>query len=176
MTNGLVHIYTGDGKGKTTASVGLAVRAYGSGLRVLFIQFLKGRDTGELHVLDQLGPRLSIRRQDEVKKFIWEMNEGERAELRSSVGSLFDYARSAVSGGDWDLVVIDELMGVISIGMLRIDEVLSLIKEKAEPLELVLTGRNAPQELIEAADYVSEIKAVRHPFEKGITARKGIEF
>jgi cob(I)alamin adenosyltransferase len=172
---GLVHIYTGDGKGKTTAAVGLGIRACGRGLRVLMVQFLKGADTGEIHTLKRLEPGFTLYRSTETKKFTWNMNAEELRQTAESQKSIFDYAVEAAKSGNWDMVILDEVMGALGTGMLRLKDIAEFIGAKPEGLELVLTGRNAPAELIGLADYVSEIKAVRHPMEKGIPARIGIE-
>jgi cob(I)alamin adenosyltransferase len=172
---GLVHIYTGDGKGKTTASIGLGMRAYGRGFKVLLVQFLKGMETGEMAAINELGSRFTLHRGKGIKKFTWQMNEEEFEQLKDDQRKVFEFASEAVRGGKWDLVILDEVMGAITSKVFALDEVVELVKGKPDALELVLTGRNAPQELIELADYVSEIKAVKHPMEKGIPARKGIE-
>jgi len=172
---GLVHIYTGNGKGKTTAAIGLGIRAYGRGFKVLMVQFLKGSETGEVETLKALEPGFFLRRAKEVKGFFWNMDEEQKRELRKNTQELLDYAGKAVSSGEWDLVILDEVIGAISNGLVQIQQITDLIKNKPESLELVLTGRNAPQELIDLADYVSDIKAVKHPMNMGIPARKGIE-
>lgn len=169
---GLVHIYTGDGKGKTTASAGLAVRAAGAGKSVLFSQFLKGRPTGELTSLKKIG--VFVVRSDAVTKFIPYMNEQELKECRQSQKAVFDEVKSKIE--DFDVVILDEVIGAINTGMISLEETVELIRKRPEGTEIVLTGRDAPQELIELADYVSEIKAVKHPYDKGITAREGIEY
>lgn len=172
---GLVHIYTGDGKGKTTTAVGLGIRACGRGFRVLMVQFLKGADTGEIHTLKKLEPVFLLHRGKETTKFTWNMNEEELKEAARIQQDIFKYAADAAMQGTWDLVIMDEILGAISAGLLNLNEVVRFVKGKPDSLELVLTGRNAPEELVELADYVSEIKAVKHPMEKGIPARKGIE-
>jgi cob(I)alamin adenosyltransferase len=172
---GLVHIYTGNGKGKTTAAVGLGVRAYGRGLKVLMIQFLKGRDTGELKTLKLLEPDFSVYRSTEFKKFVCDMDAEEREKAKKIHHDMFIYAVDAAMSGNWDLIILDEIMAAITLNFVEIYEVIDLIKNKPSNLELVLTGRNAPPELIELADYVSEIKAVKHPMDKGIKSRIGIE-
>jgi len=172
---GLVHIYTGDGKGKTTASIGLGIRAYGRGFRVLLIQFMKGMGTGEVATINELSPRFTLHRGKGIKKFTWQMNEEEFEKLKEDQRKVFEYTSEAVRSGKWDLIILDEIMGAISSKVIPLEEVVELVKNKPDELELVLTGRDAPQELIELADYVSEIKAVKHPMEKGIPARKGIE-
>lgn len=173
---GLVHIYTGDGKGKTSAALGLGVRACGRGLKVLMVQFLKGAPTGEMVSLKALEPDFVLYRGTETKKFTWEMNAEEKAQTVLEQRSIFEYAVNTVAGGQWNLLILDEALGAISSGMLDKEAIMEFIKDKPENLELVLTGRGATPELMELADYVSEIKAVKHPAKKGIMARKGIEF
>lgn len=172
MTRGLIHIYTGDGKGKTTAAVGLCVRATGSGLRVLFAQFLKGRKTGEIASLGKIG--VDILRSEEIIKFIPDMTQEELAECRAAQQDIFKRVKQSMP--DYDLVVLDEVFGALATGMVDKEAVIRLIKKKPDGTELVLTGRGAPQEIIELADYVSEIRPIKHPFDKGINARKGIEY
>lgn len=172
LERGLVHIYTGDGKGKTTAAVGICVRAAGSGLRVLFSQFLKGRPTGELEPLSKIG--VEIVRGDAVTKFIPYMTDEELKKCREEQQSIFDAVCRSIN--DYDVVVLDEIFGAIETGMIKKSSVLTLIREKPKSTELVLTGRNAPEELTELADYLSEIKHIKHPYEKGINGRKGIEY
>lgn len=172
---GLVHIYTGNGKGKTTAAIGLGIRAYGRGLRVLMVQFLKGAETGEMHTLKNLEPRFTLHRGTEIKKFTWNMTEEEKQQAAKQQRDIFTYAVDAAMCGGWDLVILDEVLGAITSGMIELEEVVKFVREKLDGFELVLTGRNAPPELIELADYVSEINAVKHPMDKGIPARKGIE-
>lgn len=172
MNKGLVHVYTGDGKGKTTAAVGLAVRAAGAGKRVLFSQFLKGQPTAELEPISRLG--ITVLRSDEVTKFIPYMNAQELKDCRQEQQQVFDTIRSDVQ--NYDMVILDEIFGAISTGMIETQKVIELIKEKPDRLELVFTGRGAPEQIVELADYVSDIHAVKHPYDKGIPARKGIEF
>ena len=173
---GLVHIYTGDGKGKTTAAIGLGVRACGSGMKVLLVQFLKSMDTAELKSLKKLEPDFTVMRGFNCKKFAWQMTQEELHNAAQEAADIFGSVKNTVLAGTYDLVIIDELLGVISLNFLESEAVLELINTKPESLELVITGRNAPDSIISAADYVSEIKAVKHPFEQGIPARKGIEF
>lgn len=172
---GLVHIYTGNGKGKTTAAIGLGIRAYGRGFKVLMVQFLKGAETGELAVINELGPRFKLRRGKEVKKFTWSMNEEELKALKKSMEEIYINAVSEAKSGNWDMLILDEILGSISSKLISAEDVAEFIKNKPESLELILTGRNAPQELIDLSDYVSEINPIKHPFNKGIPARKGIE-
>lgn len=176
MEKGLVHIYTGDGKGKTTSAIGLGIRAFGRGFKVLLAQFLKGMDTGELHVLENLGPNFEIYRHKNVKGFFWNMNDQQKEELKKSVREGFQHVKEEIASEKWDMVILDEIMGTIHNKLIDTSEVAELIKNKPVKLELILTGRNAPQELIALADYVSEIKAIKHPMDQGIKARKGIEY
>ncbi len=172
---GLIHIYTGDGKGKTTAAIGLGVRACGRGLKVLMVQFLKGSPTGEMVSLKALEPGFILYRGTETKKFTWEMNAEEKLEAAAQQHSILEFAVKSAAGGGYDLIILDEVLGAIHSGMLEENAVIDFMKQKPDNLELVLTGRGAGPELVALADYVSEIRAVRHPSEKGIPARKGIE-
>ena len=163
---GLVHLYCGDGKGKTTAAMGLAMRAAGRGLRVLNVQFLKSTPTGELEILKLL-------RSSEQLGFTFRMNEEQKRRAAVIQQQLFAGAKEQMR--DTDLLILDEVMAAINAGMLQTEQVTGLLRERHAGLEVVLTGRNPPPELIELADYVSEIKKVKHPFDKGIAARDGIE-
>lgn len=174
--NGMVHIYTGDGKGKTTAAIGLGIRACGRGKKVLLVQFLKGVQTGELFTIEKLKPDFEYYRNEENKKFTWNMNQEELEKMKENEEGMFQYAvKEAVAGGR-DLIILDEIMAAITSGFIAPDKVIDFVKNKPSQLELVMTGRNAPPELIQLADYVSEIKAVKHPFSMGTAAREGIEF
>lgn len=172
---GLVHIYTGNGKGKTTSAVGLGVRACGRGMKVLMVQFLKGAETGEMYSLKKLEPGFVLERGKEIKKFTWNMNEEELMEVKKTTQEAFNYAVNASQSGECSMLILDEIMAALSSKLLDVREVAEFIKNKPEGLEIVMTGRNAPSELVTLADYVSEINAVKHPFERGIPARKGIE-
>ena len=171
---GLVHIYTGDGKGKTTASIGLLVRAVGSGMKTVFCQFMKGRDTGELRPLESLG--VTVIRTPEVKKFIPYMNEAEKKECVKSHQLCYNKVKEMILSGEYDLIVLDEAIAASRLGMIPLEDLADTIRKRPPHLELVLTGRDVPKELEELADYISEIHAVRHPYTKGIVARKGIEY
>ena len=171
MKNSYVHIYTGNGKGKTTASVGLAVRALGSGKSVKFVQFLKGRKTGEMDMLKQMGAEFI--RVSDCKKFFYLMSEEEKHDIKKQtqdfIPRIFEWL------GKTDLLVMDEVMGALSLGIIETEQIKSIIGER-EGTEVVLTGRDAPQELIELADLVTRMEPVKHYFDKGVKARRGIEF
>lgn len=173
---GLVHIYTGSGKGKTTAAVGLGIRAYGRGFKILMIQFLKGTTTGEMSTVDKLGSSFIIYREEKLKNFSWDMSEAELKEQKTIQQELFDYAVNAAMSNKWDLIIFDEIFAVLTLGLIPINNVIDFIKSKPDKLEIVLTGRNAPAEIIEIVDYVSEINPIKHPINMGISAREGIEF
>ncbi len=173
---GLVHIYTGDGKGKTTAALGLGIRACGSGMKVLLVQFLKSMNTSELEIIKKLQPDFTVIRGFNCKKFAWDMTPLELQNAAQEAAEIFEQVKGIVNEGKHDLVILDELLGVVSLNFLEHDVVLDLIRNKPQKVELILTGRNASEVLIQSADYVSDIKAVKHPYDKGIAARKGIEF
>lgn len=170
--NGLVHIYCGDGKGKTTAAMGLAVRAAGNGLKVLILQFLKNGKTGELAALEKL-ETVDVMRGKGGMKFTFRMNEAEKAEaLRVHMENLQKVMDLAEN---YDMVILDEAIGACGCGLLDKELLCRFIDNRPENLEVVLTGRNPAQELLDRADYISEIKKIRHPYDKGIQARGGIE-
>lgn len=175
MEKGLIHIYCGDGKGKTTAAIGLCVRACGSGQKVLLAQFLKDNSSSELSSL-RLLPGFSEISAPETVKFTFQMNEEERKEALHRSAQMLRRARQRAEAGDCDLLVLDECFGALSAGMLDQEALLDFVRKKPPHLELVLTGRNPPREFLDCADYVSEIRKIKHPYDAGIAARKGIEF
>jgi len=177
MKNGLVHIYTGDGKGKTTAAVGLFLRSLAYGNRVLIVQFLKAREkaSGEIIALSTAFPNVEIRRFGSWITPSTTKEEVERS-YKPRIRSGFKYARNAVTSGKFDLVILDELCVAVKFGLLTEKEVLELISFRADNTELVITGRWATKKLIDAADIVTEMVEIKHPFKSGIAARKGIEY
>lgn len=175
LDKGLVQVYTGDGKGKTTAALGQALRTVGRGYKVYMIQFLKGGDSGELHSVKRLSPELQIFRFDKIKKFFWTLSEEEKADLKKRIDEAFAFAVKVMKEEECNVLILDEIMGVLSNKLLSVEQICQLIREKPDHMELILTGRNVPQEIIDLADYVSEIKMIKHPFQKGIHAREGIE-
>ncbi len=175
MKRGLVHIYTGDGKGKTTAAMGLVVRAAGYEMNICILQFLKGRQTGEKTVLEKI-PGVTYRRANTSTKFTIQMSDEEETNLKEEIKTSWLKLKETVKKGEYDLIILDEIMAVINNGFLPLQEVIELIDKKQEELELVMTGRNAPEELMQLADYVTEMKLVKHPYTRNIPARRGIEF
>lgn len=176
ILSGLIHIYTGDGKGKTTAACGLGIRAWGNGFKVLMVQFLKGSETGEIKCFEKLGENFVFHRGRKIKGFVWNMNEKQLQDTRNICLEDLQWVKQEVSSGKYNLLIMDEIMATLSNGFIKTEEILDFIENKPDNLEVVMTGRNAPEELIKIADYVSEIKAVKHPFENGTPARKGIEY
>ena len=170
MEQGLLHLYWGYGKGKTTAAMGLALRALGSGKRVVIVQFLKGGNSGEIPLLAQLGAE--IYRGKAGQKFVFQMNEAEKAATRD----LQNRNLAAAMTEDADLLVLDEAGSAWELDM--VDKALLQKAVLARPAaqECVLTAHAAPRWMLDAADYVTEMKCCRHPYQKGIAARKGIEY
>lgn len=171
---GLIHIYCGDGKGKTTAAVGLAVRCAGRGNKVLLVQFLKSRDSGELYSLAKL-PDIEVMRGKESKKFTFQMNEEEKHALLIEHNKMFEQVLAKIKNGGYSLLILDEVIGALNANVFEMPKLIEFLRHKPENLEVVLTGRNPAPELVEIADYVSEMRKVKHPMDKGIMAREGIE-
>jgi len=172
---GLIHIYTGDGKGKTTAALGLALRAAGRGKRVLFVQFLKGSQTGELLSLKKL-PNVTVLRPENDYGFYFQLSDAQKAALCKEHERLLNAAFDAATLGTCDLLILDEVIPAYTLGALDRIKLLELVSHKPEELELVLTGRDAPEELLQYADYITEMRCIRHPYEKGLPAREGVEY
>lgn len=168
--SGLLHLYYGDGKGKTTAAMGLALRALGSGKKVVVLQFLKGSKSGEVPLLEQLGAK--IYRGKAGQKFVFQMNEEEKAATRQ----LQNANLAAAAADEADLLILDEAGSAWELDM--VDKALLQKAVLARPAgqECVLTAHVAPQWMLDAADYVTEMKCRRHPYQKGIAARQGIEY
>lgn len=172
MEKGYVQIYTGNGKGKTTAALGLITRAVGNNFNVFFCQFLKGTDYGEIKTIakfptvkhERYGRGVFIRKKELVTdEDIRLMKEG------------YESLKNALLSKNYDIVIADEIFGALKYDLISLDEIKFLIKNKPEQTELILTGRNAPEEIIELADLVTEMKEVKHYFKQGVFARKGIE-
>jgi len=169
MDRGLIHIYFGDGKGKTTAAVGLAVRAAGNGLCVCFAQLMKTDEPPELASLAKLGVRVIGGAQE---KFSFQMTEEEKAQAVEDNDAILEEALEKPC----DLLVLDEAINAYRKGFVSKDRLERLVKEKPESLELVLTGRGPAPFMMEYADYATEMVCRKHPFDQGIPARKGIEY
>lgn len=172
---GLIHIYCGDGKGKTSASIGLAIRAVGSGMKVHFVQLLKGNETSELNTL-KLIPDITVARCNEDYGFTFSMNDEDKINIANEHNRILSEAISLADSGSINMLIIDEFNAAYQYGLLDKELAEKLVLNKPKNLELILTGRNPDKKFVDAADYVSEIKAVKHPFKNGISARRGIEF
>ena len=168
----LIHIYCGDGKGKTTAALGQAVRCAGGGGRVLFFQFLKGNDSGERAALKVI-PGIELIDGPNDIKFVWNMTENEKNEASKYYKKKFDELCAASAG--FDMLVFDEIIPALKYGFVGSDDLLRFFSDKPKGLELVLTGRDPEAGFVDAADYVTRMEKVKHPFDKGIKMRKYIE-
>lgn len=175
---GLIIVHTGDGKGKTTAAIGLAVRAWGAGLRILVLQFIKGSwKYGELKALDALAKvdgRIAIKPLG--IGFTRKANEEEFVQHCTKAGAALLEAEEEMKSGCWDMIILDEINYALKFGLLGEKQVLAFLRQKPAAMHLVLTGRDASSKLLETADLVTEMKLIKHPFQQGIKAQKGIEF
>lgn len=176
--HGYIQVYTGDGKGKTTASLGLAMRALGRCWKVLIIMFMKGGDDyGELNSFRNLSPEIARNLtiiQAGSDKIVYQNNKTENDENIVKEG--WELAKKTIKNDEYNLIILDEANIAIDMGFIDLQEMIAVLKSKPEDMEIVLTGRNARQEIIDIAHLVSEIKPVKHYWDTGIVARKGIEY
>jgi len=172
LEHGCVQVYTGNGKGKTTAALGLSLRALGRGLRVCFFQFIKGGGPyGEQLVAERLGPDFTL---IQTGRPGW-VNTRDITEDRRLAQEALQQAQEALLSGAYDLFVCDEINGAVGFGLLDVEQVLELIRIRPERVELVLTGRNADERVMQAADLVTEMRELKHYYQAGVPARTGIE-
>jgi cob(I)alamin adenosyltransferase len=183
LSKGLVLLFTGAGKGKTTAALGTALRAAGHGKASLVIQFLKGRlPSGEQEALKGRFPKIEIvllphiQKNDERPGFIKLKGKDISMRKRQEVQRAWELARKKTLSGAYDLVVLDEVTHLIKLGLVSLDEVLQLLQERPEGMDIILTGRDAPPELVSRADLVTEMREVKHYFQQGIKAKKGLDW
>ena len=174
--SGLVIVHTGSGKGKTTAAIGLAVRAWGQGLRVLILQFIKGGwKYGELKALQKFSPQMEIRQLGEG--FTQRGSDQAKRERDCAAADVaLQTAVEEIHSGNWDMIILDEINYAVKFGLVEEEQVLSLLEQKPASLHLVLTGREARPAIIEQADLVTEMTEIKHPYAAGIKAQAGIEF
>ena len=173
LEQGYIQVYTGNCKGKTTAALGLALRAVGRELKVCVIQFMKGGGPyGEHLAAEKLAPFLTI---VQTGRKGWVNKDNPHEKDRALAREALEMSRKALVGGEYDLVILDEINGAVSMGLLPVEELLALMQEKPKQVELVLTGRNADPRVIEAADLVTEMKEIKHYYKAGVPARIGIE-
>ena len=176
MDQARIHIYCGDGKGKTTASIGLSVRACGRGWPVVLSQFLKGSTSGELKVLTTLPNYHYVPAPSATCKFVFQMNDAEKSVCREQVRQHFADTAAAVAQYHARLLVMDEVLDAVALGMLPDEELAAFLKSRPQELEVVMTGR-APTPCTEPlADYITRMEKVRHPFDRGLNARIGVEY
>ncbi len=175
LEKGLIQIYTGDGKGKTTAAFGLALRAAGQGNKVLIYQFLKppSLDIGERFALELGAVRIRAEALDMSESL---KNEQAVARMRTAISEALERIAQTAEKKFYDVLILDEIVFCLSKGLARLEDIKSIIDRKDPAVEIVLTGRGATGELIEMADLVTEMKNIKHPFDKGLPARRGIEF
>lgn len=171
----MIHVYYGDGKGKTTAAVGLAARAAGSNMKVLFVQFLKTEFSGERHTLSHT-ENVTLTFCPLELKFTFEMDEKEKAQAAKVFKGIFDSSVTTALTERYDMVILDEIFDVINCEMITEAEVFEFAANAPVSMEIVMTGHNPPERFIEIADYVTEFKKIKHPYDKGISGRIGIEF
>lgn len=173
LSRGLMQVYTGDGKGKTTCALGLAFRAVGQGLKVAMLQFMKGRETGESRAAARLAPELTLRffgRPGLVN--LKSPAEDDLARVRQA----WEAACQVLAAGEHDLVILDEINLALAHGLIPLEEALTVLRQRPPWVEVVLTGRRAPQELLDLADLVTEMVPIKHYYQAGVRARRGIEW
>lgn len=176
LEKGYVQVYTGNGKGKTTAAVGQAVRSAGNGLKVYMLQFLKTDPTGELEIAKLLGDKFQIFRFESKKGFFWTLKDEEKAVLKEEVNRAYNFAMEVIKNNSCDVFILDEIMGIISNKLLTEQQVIELIDNKPSNMELILTGRNVPDSVKDKADLVTEMKEIKHYMKEGVYSREGIEY
>lgn len=177
--HGLIQVYTGDGKGKTTAALGLALRAVGQGLKVYMIQFLKPAhlSSGEIKISRKFKPGLAIKRLNtpwwSLKSF---SNDKDKTRMRVFLKNYLFHLEKIIASGKYDLIILDEINNCLHFDLIEKNKFIKIIQNKASSTEIILTGRNAPGDIIDMADLVTEMKMVKHPFTYGKKAKKGIEY
>lgn len=173
LEQGLIQVYTGNSKGKSTAAFGLAVRAIGQGLKVHIVQFMKTGEYGENRTFARLAPDIQVRAFGR-KGFIHK--GGAKPEDYALAREALDYAREVMLAGDTDVLILDELNNALYFELLSLDEVQEFLRQKPKQVEIVITGRNAPPEIVAGADLVTEMVEIKHPYQQGIRSRAGIEY
>lgn len=175
MEKGLMHVYCGDGKGKTTVAVGLALRAAAAGKKVVFAQFMKGGRSGETEALSRM-EEVTVLKSDKQFPFYEQMTVPQKEELKGIHNVILEELAAKVEGGECSLVVLDEITYPCSFDLIDTEKLQSFLLNSKGRTEIVCTGRNPADFLLERADYITEMKCIRHPFEKGVGAREGIEY
>ncbi|MDD3221374.1 MAG: cob(I)yrinic acid a,c-diamide adenosyltransferase [Clostridia bacterium] len=161
VEKGLVKIYCGEGKGKSTSSLGRALVCASEGKEVFMIQFLKGRHTGTLDFLKRLEPEVKVFRFEKMSKYYENLSDDEKKEENCNIRNGVNFARKVIGIGECDVLILDEFLGLVDLGIIHVDDVIQLIRNKPEEMELILTGRNLPEVLVDEADYISQIGIVK---------------
>ena len=176
----MVHVYFGDGKGKTTAAVGQGIRASGWGMRVIMVQFQKSTRSGEIEAIKKIGGcdgiKFKVIRPDKVKGFFWDLTEEDKTRLKEDTGEAVRMICDMVTNDECDMLILDEILGVVKNGTLDDDDVMRILECRSEGQEIILTGREVSERICSTADYITEMRCVKHPFKRGIKARKGVEY
>ncbi|WP_454053343.1 cob(I)yrinic acid a,c-diamide adenosyltransferase [Clostridium sp. Marseille-Q7071] len=176
LKEGYIQIYTGNGKGKTTAAVGLATRAAGNEFKVTMVQFLKSGSTGELESAKKLSTYFNIYRFEKPRGFFWTLNDEQKAELKEEIQEAYKFCLKVMEDKQCDILIMDEIMGALGNGLVSEEQLLELMDKKPKDIELIMTGRNVPKRIMEKANLVTEMKDIKHYFNEGVPARKGVEF
>ena len=176
MRTGLVHAYFGEGKGKTTAALGLGLRSVGSGMTVFMIQFLKSSQSSELEAVRRLEPAFKIFRFDRMRREIWPSTAQQMEESRKDSANAMQFARKVMSAHQCDILILDEVLTAVAQKIVELREVLDVIEIKPKDIEIVMTGRILPDAIYRRSNYVTEMKLWKHPCQDGIEAREGIEY
>lgn len=176
LEKGYFQVYTGNGKGKTTASIGQGVRAVGNGLSVYMIQFLKGGFSGELEAIKKLEPQFKIYRFEKERGFFWTLNEEEKIELKNEIKNAYNFCIEVMKNRKCDMLILDEIIGAFHNKLLSLEELAKLVDSKPNDMELIMTGRNVPEEIANKANLITEMREIKHYFNEGISSRKGIEY
>ncbi len=169
---GYIHVYTGNGKGKTTAALGLALRAVGAGKKVYFAQFVKGKIYSEIDAINRYIPEITVK---QYGRGCFIVDEPTSEDIQAAKEGLEEVG-AVIRSGKYDVVVLDEATIALHYKLFSVEELIAVLQEKHEETEIAITGRYAPEELIEIADLVTEMKEIKHYYTKGISARKGIEY
>ena len=171
---GLIHIYCGDGKGKTTASIGIAIRSISYGYNVLFCQFLKSGESSEVKVLCKY-PNCRVEVGEGLKGFVKDLTKEELHKVIDNNNNILEKAINLCGEGKCDILILDEIIATVNLQLIDYNKLIGFLKNKPRNIEVIMTGRNPNSELVNLADYISEIKKIKHPFDKGIYARNGID-
>lgn len=174
MKKGYVQVYTGNGKGKTTAALGLGFRAVGRGFNVLLVQFLKSMQTGELESINKF-PNFTFTRLGETSKFSWALTTEEKDQLIKNTQIQWYELIEGLQANPVDVLILDEVMGALKVGLITIGQLVDFIDGKPEGMELILTGRDVPKEIEDRADLITEMTKIRHYYDQGVISRDGIE-